>query len=57
MTWKDSGKSIYNGKTHKVQRDTIVGPKEELLPGDKVAVYWESGKRKYWKAIVASKSG
>lgn len=57
VTWKGNGRSVYNGKTHKVPRDTLWILKKELLPGDQVCVYWESGKRKFWNAVVASKTG
>ncbi len=25
-----------------------------VKPGDSVSIYWETGKRKYWDAVVAS---
>lgn len=54
VTWQGNGKSSYNGKTHKVPMDTLVNPASDLKPGDSVSVYWETGKRKYWDAVVAS---
>ena len=53
VTWVDNGKSAYNGKTHKVPVDTLINPTKEIKPGDRVTVYWESGKKKFWNAIVA----
>ena len=55
MTWKDNGKSEYNGKTHKVNCDAIVEPEDvsDLQPGDEVVVHWVFGKRKLWNGYVA----
>ena len=58
VTWRDNGKSSYNGKTHNILRDTIVEPADttDLKIGQPVTVYWESDpRRKYWKAEIAGK--
>ena len=47
--WEGNGSSSYNGKTHKVPRDTLVEPK----PGDNVVVYRETGRWKFWNTRVA----
>ena len=28
-------------------------PKPDLQPGDRVMVFWETGKKKFWNAVVA----
>ena len=55
VTWKDNGKSEYNGKTHKVNCNAIVEPEDvsDLQPGDEVVVHWVFGKRKLWNRYVA----
>ncbi len=45
VKWVGNGNSTYNGKTHKVPKDTLVDPTQELKPGDSVIVHWASGKR------------
>ena len=41
-------------KTHKVLRDTLVEAKADLQPGDRVTVHWETGRKKFWNAVVAT---
>ena len=54
VTQVDNGKFSYNGKSHnKILRDALVEPKPDIQPGDHVMVIWETGKKKFWNAVVA----
>ena len=39
VTWMNNGKSVYNGKTHKVPFDTVVNRSSEMKKEDHVQVY------------------
>lgn len=59
ITWLKNGRSKFNGQTDKVLKDSIV----DALPdpqsgkyevGQRVTVYWEYQKVKYWTGIIAA---
>ena len=54
VTWQNNGQSSYNGKTHKILRDSLEDLPFEMKEGLEVTVYWPSGKRKFCNAVIAS---
>lgn len=53
VTWQDNNSPRYDGKTHKVPIDSLVDPPEDISVGQRVTVFWEHSKKKFWKGEIA----
>jgi len=53
VTWQENGHSRYNGQTHRIPYDSLVDPPLELSVGQPVEVYWQTGKKRFWNAVIA----